>query len=84
MNPVRRALRHVRREHGWSDVRIPEVRREPAGTVLVVVRVRDRGTGVLWRYGVRVGRGGEVLDDAVLLPDRPDDRETFTAKGRAR
>lgn len=58
---------------GWPGVRIPEVRPESDGTALAVVRVRDRGTGVLWTFGVRVGRGGEVLDDAILLDDRPGD-----------
>lgn len=72
MNPAAEAaLRHVREVQGWSDVRIPEVRREPAGTALVVIRVRDRGTAVCWTYGVRVSRTGEVLEDAVLINDWP-------------
>ena len=88
MNPARVALRHVRDEMGWPEARIPEVRPEPNGTVLAVVRVRDRGTGVRWTFGVLVARSGEVLDDAVLLYDRPepsaDEGETTITEGRDR
>lgn len=84
MSPAEAALRHVRDEMGWPEATIPEVRPEPGGTALAVARVRDRGTGIDWCFGVRVGRGGEVLDDAVLIGNWPVEGEESKSNIRAR
>lgn len=79
------ALRHVRDEMGWPGARIPEVRPEPGGTALAVACARD-DAGVRWCWGVRIGRGGEVLDDAVLVgnwpPEENDKLRANVTKGR--
>lgn len=67
------ALRYVRDVMGRPDARIRDVRPEPGGTSLAVACTRDPDTGVRWCWGVRVGPGGQVLKDVVLIGDWPDE-----------
>lgn len=81
------ALRHVREVMGRPGAQIRDVRPEPGGTSLAVACTRDPDTGVRWCWGVRVGRGGEVLKDVVLIGDWPEEVEASNANmgtGRTR